>query len=172
MNGEIRRVAPKTYTAILSCGSPTLQHYIFPPRCASFRVYHLNSHRPFLLSPARFWLWTAYRVLYQNMFQNLWTVIYAGVLLLLLFPLPSFSATVCDASIYGNPDPSDCSRILHDKPSEGSQGLESKDRNVAHLFYARTIDKRPQDVTPTEWKNRVQLDNVVYSRGKWNSEAL
>ena len=101
------------------------------------------------------------------MFQNLWPVIYPGVLLVILFPLPSLSATVCDASIYGNPEPLDCSRILLDDPTEGSQGLASTDPfGKSHLFYGRALDRRPPDVSISEWTSSVQLAGVIFSRGK------
>ena len=106
------------------------------------------------------------------MFQNLWPILHTGVLLA-LFPLPSLSLAVCNASIYGNPEPSDCSRILLDDPTIGSHGLESTDKfQKSHLFYARALDQRPQGVSVSEWLGRVQLAGVIYSRGDSDQEAL
>ena len=98
---------------------------------------------------------------------------YAGVLLLSLFPLPSLSVAVCHASIYGNPEPSDCSRILLDDPTIGNHGLESTDQfQKSRLFYGRALDQRPQGVSISEWVSRVQLAGVIHSRGRWNPGAF
>ncbi|KAL9132584.1 MAG: hypothetical protein Q9175_006238 [Cornicularia normoerica] len=105
------------------------------------------------------------------MFDSLRILILAHALLLALFPSPSSAATVCDASLYGNPNPSNCSRILLDNRAESIHGLASKDRKH-HLFYAGEIDQRPPDVTVTEWKNRVQLAAVTLSRGEWELDTL
>ena len=97
---------------------------------------------------------------------------YAGVVLS-LFPLPSLSAAGCNASIYGSPEPLDCSRILLDDPTIGSHGLESADKfQKSHLFYGRAFDQRPDGVSISQWVSRVQLAGVIHSRGWSNLGAF
>ena len=94
------------------------------------------------------------------MFEILWTL---GFLLVAFSPSPSYAATLCNAFQYGNPNPPDCLRILLDNHDAGIRGLESLDRKD-HLFYAVNFDKKPSDVTSTQWKNKVPLTKII-SRG-------
>lgn len=109
-------------------------------------------------------------MLEKKMYEKSWVLILAPVLLLILFLSPSAAETVCDASLYGNPNPSDCSQILLDNRAKDTHGLESKDRK-RHLFYTGHIGLRPSDVTLFEWLNRVDLA-MTLSRGEWESEIL
>ena len=109
-------------------------------------------------------------MLQKKTYEKSWLLILAPVLLLVLFLPPSTAETVCDASLYGNPDPSDCSQILLDNRAKDTHGLESKDRK-RHLFYTGHIGLRPSDVTLMEWLNRVDLA-MTLSRGELDSEIL
>lgn len=103
-------------------------------------------------------------------YANSWTLILAPVLLLPFFLSPSFAATVCDASLYGNPNPSNCSQILLGNRAERIRGLDILDRKN-HLFYAgdfeQDFEQRPSDVTLSQWRNRVHLAMTI-SRGDCN----
>ena len=104
------------------------------------------------------------------MYAKPWIITLAPALLLPLFLSPSLAATVCNASFYGNPNPSNCARILLGNRAEGIRGLKSLD-HVQHLFYAGDFDQRPLDVTATEWQNRVRLA-MTLSRGESESESM
>lgn len=104
------------------------------------------------------------------MYAKPWTITLAPALLLPFFLSSSSAATVCDASFYGNPSPSDCTRILLGNRAEGIRGLSSLDY-VQHLFYAGDLDQSPPDVTAKEWQNRVHLA-MTLSRGEWKAESM
>ena len=74
----------------------------------------------------------------------------------------SFADTICDASLYGHPDPSDCFQLLIDKPIVETHGLESLEPR-AHMYYDEDLTKRPSDVTPTQWRNKVHLAKTISS---------
>lgn len=81
------------------------------------------------------------------MYKKSWTLILAPTLFLAPFLSPCFAGIVCDASLYGNPNPNECSKIR--------QVIISKDQK-RHLFYTGTLEKRPSDVTLAEWYNRIE----------------
>ena len=94
------------------------------------------------------------------MYEKLWTLCLTSVLLVAFSPTTSSAATLCNAFLYGNPNPPDCLRILLDDHDAGTLGLESLDRKE-HLFYAEDSDKKPSDVTSTQWTNKVHLAKVL-----------
>ena len=101
-----------------------------------------------------------------NMHEQSWTLILAPTLLIALTVSPSFAYSFCDASLYGNPNLSDCSKLLFDNRNggrgRGTRGLESLDRRP-HLFYTEDFDQRPFDSTPTQWRNKVRLAKTLSS---------
>ena len=99
----------------------------------------------------------AYR---RRMYQRSLNLLLESVLVLLLYLPASSAATVCNASLYGNPNPSDCSRILLGNRAEGIHGLDSLDRRQ-HLFYTGDFGLRPSDVTIVQWLNRVDLAKTM-----------
>ena len=96
----------------------------------------------------------------ESMYAKSWTLILASVLLSPFIFLSSLASTICEPSLYGNPDPSDCSQILLDNRVKGTHGLESLDRKH-HLFYTEEMKIRPSDVTVIEWWNRVILAMTI-----------
>lgn len=98
----------------------------------------------------------------KSMYQLLWTLILAPAHLIALFLSLSSAGTVCDASYYGNPDPSDCLNILRDNSGTGTRGLESHDRRP-RLFYTGNLDSRPSDVSPLQWRNKLNLAETIYT---------
>lgn len=86
--------------------------------------------------------------------------ILAPILLLALFGSHSSAATVCDASVYGNPYPPNCTLLLHGNSTRKIFGLESIDQDQ-HLFYTADINKRPSDVTVAQWRNKEFLYGVI-----------
>ena len=51
-------------------------------------------------------------------------------------------------------------RLLLEDNVAGTRGLEGLDRED-HLFYAEDFDKKPSDVTATQWKNKVPLAKMA-----------
>ena len=96
------------------------------------------------------------------MHERSWTLILAPALLIALTVSPSFAFSYCDASLYGHPNLSDCSKLLLDNPKAGTRGLESLDQHP-HLFYTEELDQRPSDSTPTQWRNKVHLVKTLSS---------
>lgn len=96
------------------------------------------------------------------MYGKSWILALAPALLVALFLSPSSAGTVCNASFYGSPNPSDCTKVLLDDPKAGTRGLESLD-SKNHFFYTKAFDQRPSDVTRTQWRNKVLLAQTTYS---------
>lgn len=96
----------------------------------------------------------------KNMPQLLKTLLLAPALLTALLLSPSSAGIVCDASYYGNPDPTDCSKILLDNYRTGTRGLESHDRR-ARLFYTGNLDHQPSDVSRLQWRNKLKLAQTI-----------
>ena len=90
---------------------------------------------------------------------------------MLLILLPSDAATICDVSLYGNPDPLKCSQVLLDHLTDGTSSLEIREQ-LPHFFAAADVDGRPPDVTIMEWHHRVVLAGRILKRGKWESKIL
>ena len=92
------------------------------------------------------------------------TLILVPALLIALTVSPSFAYSFCDASLYGNPSLTDCSKLLFDDRNlgRGTRGLESLDRHP-HLFYTEDLDQRPFDATKTQWWNKVRLAKTLSS---------
>ena len=107
-----------------------------------------------------------YRLVYpkcsqRNMYGKSWILALAPALLVALFLSPSSASTVCNASLYGSPNPIDCLRILLDDHKAGTYGLESIDRKD-HFFYTMGFDQRPSDVTRAQWRNKVHLAQTTH----------
>ncbi len=98
------------------------------------------------------------------MYEQSWTPFFALAILISSLLSPTLAATLCNASLYGNPDPSDCLRTLLDDRKAGTRGLESLDRKD-HFFYTSEWDNKLSDVTPTQWRNRVYLAKTI-SKGE------
>lgn len=106
----------------------------------------------------------------ESMCAKSCALILASALLLPSILLSCSASTICDASLFGNPNPSNCSRLLLDNRAEGNHGLESKDRKH-HLFYTGEIELRPSDITIAEWRNRVNFA-MTMSEGECASRTL
>ena len=91
------------------------------------------------------------------MYEKSWTLILAPTLFLALFLSPCFAGIICDASLYGNPSPNECSQILW--------AIGSKDQ-MRHLFYIGNLEEQPSDVTLAEWDNRIDVGGVKVDRGE------
>ena len=85
------------------------------------------------------------------MYEKSWTLIVAPALLVALSLSPSSASTICNASIYGYPNLSDCQILLQ---------LGSLDRKP-HFFFTGDWNTEPSDVTSTQWQNKVDLAKKI-----------